>query len=243
MHFQLPAVLYYALSMKKQIRGFIFDIDGTLIDSNDAHAECLRKAFRHEGFAIEFDTIRKLIGMGFDHIMPKLTGLSAESEEGKTVSRLKDTYFQEVFPSIPVFPDAKKLVKTLYENDYKIGIATSASRNDLKKFTQKIGIEPYLDEKMSADDADASKPCPDIIEAALDKMGLKPEEAVMVGDTPYDIKAAARAQVKTIAFRTGEWPEEELKGAVAVVNGPAELLKNFPKVLAQITANSGQPRI
>jgi HAD superfamily hydrolase (TIGR01549 family) len=206
-------------------RGFIFDIDGTLLDSNDAHAECLQIGLIEHGYSFEFQYIRKLIGMGMDKILPKLIGISAESESGKAIALTKNECFKIKFLKLKAFPGVKKLIGTLYARDFKLTVASSASASDLQKSLQKLEIEDFFSTTVSAEDVSESKPDPEPMVIALQKIELKPEDAVMVGDTRYDIEAALRAGVRPIALRTGRWPDEELQRAKLILNDPAELLQ------------------
>lgn len=225
--------------MKPQIKGFIFDIDGTLLDSNDAHARCLQHAFGEVGYRFEFEQVRVLIGMGLDQIIPRLTALSAESATGKKIAQLKDRFFAQEFDSVRPFPHARDLIAELHERGHRITIATSASGEDLKKFLKKLDIGEFVTEPASSDDADQSKPHPDLVEAALANLGLKPGEAMMVGDTPYDLLAAERAGVASIAFRSGGWSDDSLRRAVTIYDGPAAMLESLrnPARTAEAGAN------
>jgi phosphoglycolate phosphatase-like HAD superfamily hydrolase len=112
----------------------------------------------------------------------------------------------------------------------------------LRKLLALVGGESLLDAKTSSDDADKSKPDPDIVKAALKRVGLLPEHVVMIGDTPYDIQAATRARIRTIAFRSGGWETADLTGAVAIYDGPADLLAKFEKsLLAAAAVESERP--
>jgi phosphoglycolate phosphatase-like HAD superfamily hydrolase len=211
--------------MKQPVKAFIFDIDGTLLDSNDAHARCLQQGFAEVGYSFEFQQIRSLIGMGLDQIIPRLTALSPESPTGKKIAEVKDRCFSHVFDMIRPFPRATELVATLHRRGYLVTVATSASGDDLKKFLKKLEIEDYLIQPASSDDADQSKPHPDLIQAALRNLKLPPEATLMVGDTPYDITAAERAGVRTLALRTGGWSDDSLHRALAIYDHPAQLLE------------------
>ena len=207
------------------LRGIIFDIDGTLLDSNDAHAACWVQAMSENGHAIPYETIRELIGKGGDHILKETCGLSDEEGVGKAISdRRKQLFMDEHLGTCMATPGARSLVKELRARGLKLAVATSASSAEVHKLLEQAGVDDLFEITTDADDVSASKPNPDVIQAALQKLGVGAAEVVMIGDTPYDIEAAARAGVRTIALRTGGWFDAELKGSAAVVEDPRELL-------------------
>lgn len=207
------------------IQGLIFDIDGTLIDSNDAHANAWKQVFDENGLSVEFIKIRSAIGMGGDHLLPLLTGLSADSTEGKKLEQRRGEIFRaEYLPQLKAFPRTREMLELLKAKDYRIAIATSASAKDLHALLKQTNLEGLFDMKTSSSDVSSSKPDPDIVEAALKRAHLDARRALMVGDTPYDIEAAAKAGVKTIAFTSGGWTRDKLAQAWKVYRDPAEFL-------------------
>lgn len=206
----------------------LFDLDGTLIDSNQAHAESWAQALKEFGMEYRVEYIRPLIGMGSDHLLPELTGISKEDPIGKKIADRRGEIFREQYlKTLRPFPGARELIKKILDNGLRFAIASSSSEEDLKGLLQQTGIEDLVKHSTSADDADRSKPSPDIIMAALQKLKARPQDAVMIGDTPYDISAAAKAGVKTIAFACGGWEPEELTGAYAIYEGPWHLVDRF----------------
>ncbi|MEO5968844.1 MAG: HAD family hydrolase [Bdellovibrionia bacterium] len=207
----------------------IFDIDGTLLDSNDAHARAFEQAFKEAGKPYPYTEIRHLIGMGGDKLIPTLSGIKEDSPVGKQIAeRKKVIFFSEFLPTLKPFPKAKELIQTLEKQDIKIGIATSAKEVELKKFLKIIGIDKLPDARVSADEVKNSKPDPDVIQAALSKLGTPPDQTLMIGDTPYDIEAALKVGVKTIAFRSGgHWTDKDLSGAIAIYDSPMDLLSKL----------------
>lgn len=213
---------------ERRTRAVLLDIDGTLIDSNDAHANAWVDAGREFGLDIEYERVRWLIGMGGDRVLPRLTGLEEESEEGAKVLERRGEIFRERYlPALRPTPGAKELLRRLQEDELTLVVATSASEKDLGPLLRQAGLESLIDDSTNADEAEASKPAPDIVEAALEKAGVPPEHAVMLGDTPYDIEAAARAGVACIAVTSGGWSEQELAAAVEVYAHPAALLERY----------------
>lgn len=210
------------------IQTVLLDIDGTLIDSNDAHAKAWVEALADAGFKVDFFEMRKRIGMGGDHILPEVTELSAESAKGKKIKKRQSEIFREMhLPHLQAFPGVRELLQKMRDHGLEIIIATSASKKDLQALLEKIGIEDLIEKTTSSDEAEHSKPDPDIISAALSLTRSNPQEAVMIGDTPYDIEAAAKAGVRTIAFTCGGWSVEALQEAISIYQSPQELADEF----------------
>jgi phosphoglycolate phosphatase-like HAD superfamily hydrolase len=211
-----------------KIRYIILDIDGTLVDSNDAHARAWVEAFAEHGIKIAFEDVRRLIGMGGDKLLPKVSGIPEESPLGKAIGRRRGEIFKTRYlPHIKAFPCARELLLRCRKDGLHLVVASSAKEEELKPLLEIAGAADLIEEKASSDDADKSKPDPDIVQAALDGAGFSAAEAVMLGDTPYDIEAATRAGVRVIAFRSGGWNDAELAGALAIYDGPADLLAHY----------------
>ncbi len=209
-------------------KAVILDIDGTMIDSNDAHAQAWVDTCAEFGYDIKFDDVRWLIGMGGDRVLPKLTGLQEDSAEGKKILERRGEIFRTRYlPKLRPFPGARELLERITADGYKIVVATSASEEDLEALLKQANIADLIDHSANSDDADSSKPAPDIIEAALKRGGVGPGEAIMLGDTPYDVAAAQRAGIPTIALLTGGWTADELRGALAIYEDPAALLADY----------------
>jgi phosphoglycolate phosphatase-like HAD superfamily hydrolase len=212
------------------LRGVLLDVDGTLIDSNDQHAQAWADAFREFGYDIPAEVVRPLVGMGGDKLLPKLTGLDHESEAAKRLTARRSEIFEATYlPTIHAFPCAHELLGRLKASGLQLIIATSAKRDELNALLQQAGLDELVEKKTSSSDADHSKPDPDIIDAALDKGGFSPGDVLMLGDTPYDIEAAARAEVRTVALRCGGWPDRALAGAVALYDDAAHVLREFDR--------------
>ena len=209
-------------------RAVIFDVDGTLVDSNDAHAHAWVDAAAERGFSITFEEVRSLIGMGGDKVLPLLTGLSEEDPEGQDLKEHRGEVFRERWlPKVRAFPGVRELALRLQEAGIKLVVASSASEEDLTELLERAGVADLVESATSSDNAEESKPDPDIVQAALERCGCAPHEAVMVGDTPYDVEACQRAGVPIVGVRCGGWSAEALAGAVAVYEDPADLLARF----------------
>jgi HAD superfamily hydrolase (TIGR01509 family) len=208
------------------LRGVIFDVDGTLVDSNDAHARAWVEALEESGRTVPFDRVRALIGMGGDKLLPAAASVSADSAEGEAVSRRRGAIFRERYlPHLRAFDGARALVEDLKSRGLRIGVASSAEERDLRPLLEIAGAADLLDARTSGDDAARSKPDPDIVAAALARLGCAAGEAIMVGDTPYDVEAALGAGLDCIGLRCGGWSDQGLALAVAVYDGPRDLLR------------------
>jgi HAD superfamily hydrolase (TIGR01509 family) len=160
--------------------------------------------------------------------MPDVSGVEHDSPEGEAIGKRRSQIFKEQFlPHLQPFRDSARLVAVLKARGCTIVAASSAKRQELQPLLAVAGAEALMDASTSGDDADESKPDPDIIQAALTRANVSPEQAVMVGDTPYDVEAARRAGVAVIAFRCGGWGDADLKGAVAIYDGPWDLLSRL----------------
>jgi HAD superfamily hydrolase (TIGR01509 family) len=214
------------------LKGVIFDIDGTLVDSNDAHAHSWVETFAEAGYSVPFEVVRPLIGMGADKLLPKTIGIRHDSEEGKKLTKRRSEIFREKYlPRLRPLPGARDLVLRVRKDGLKAIVATSAKDEELNGLLKAAGVEDLMEEKATASDAKRSKPDPDIVEAAVEESGISPKHLVMIGDTPYDVEAATRADVRVIAFRSGGWDDTSLKGAVQIYNGPADLLAHYDESL------------
>lgn len=214
--------------MNKTIRGVILDVDGTLIDSNDAHAHAFERAFEDLAYSIAYPEIRRLIGRGGKEIIKKLAGLDDDSEESKAIRDKQGEYFRKDYlPQLQAFPKAKELLIRMKAEGLKLVVGSSANEKDLGLLLEKIGITNLLDDTTSSSDVERAKPCPDILEVSLKKMKLSASNVLMLGDTPYDIEAARRADVGAVALRCGGWSEKDLSAAVAIYDDPKDLWTRF----------------
>ncbi|MFL5523010.1 MAG: HAD family hydrolase [Gemmatimonadaceae bacterium] len=210
------------------LKGIIFDVDGTLVDSNDAHAESWVDTFAEAGYDVPFGIVRPLIGMGADKLLPLAVGVSNESDEGKRLTDRRSEIFREKYlPRLRALPGSRELVSRVRAEGLKAIVATSAKDQELKGLLNAARVEDLMEERATSSDAKRSKPDPDIVHAAIDESSLAPDHLVMIGDTPYDVEAATRASVRIIGFRSGGWKDEDLKGAVEIYDGPADLLANY----------------
>ena len=211
------------------LRGCLLDVDGTLIDSNDAHARSWLQVLRDEEFDVTYAQVRACIGMGGDKLVRALTGLDVEKGRGKEIAaRRKQLFLRDYLPSLSATPGAHELVRALRERGIRAVIATSARDDELNALLEQAGLSHLIRHRTTSDDAGDSKPDPDIVHAALGRGQLAPDEAIMLGDTPYDIEAADRASVPSIALRCGGWwADDALADAIAIYDDPAHLLRSW----------------
>jgi HAD superfamily hydrolase (TIGR01509 family) len=209
----------------------LFDVDGTLVDSNDLHAAAWQEAFRHFGVDLSRERIRAQIGKGGDNLIPALLPPDlVERCQGEIEDYRGDLFEQHYLPQAVPFPGVRALFERLYADGIRIVLATSAKQAELHFHSALLGVEDLVHAATSKDDVDHSKPCPDIFEVALRRAGCAPSNACVVGDSPWDMKAADRAGVRAVAVRCGGFPEADLveAGAAAIHDGPEDLLASYP---------------
>ncbi|MCX8252549.1 Haloacid dehalogenase superfamily, subfamily IA, variant 3 with third motif having DD or ED/haloacid dehalogenase superfamily, subfamily IA, variant 1 with third motif having Dx(3-4)D or Dx(3-4)E [Beijerinckiaceae bacterium RH AL1] len=225
-------------------KAFIFDVDGTLVDSVAIHAETWRKAFHDFGHEIGFEELRGQIGKGGDELMPVFLSHDEVKAKGEAINArraeiLKDGYLQK----IEAFPMVRALFKRLRDNGFKLALASSAHGDQLETYKHKAEIADLIEHQTSSDDAERSKPHGDIFQAALDRLGdVADEDAIVVGDTPYDAEAAGKVGLRTIGLLCGGFPEAELRkaGCVAVYKDPADLLAHYDEVVNTFNSESAR---
>jgi HAD superfamily hydrolase (TIGR01509 family) len=209
-------------------RGALLDIDGTLVDSNEAHVNAWVEVLRAHGFAVTPEDIWPLVGMGGDNLLPRVVGVSSESDLGKAISKERSEIFKERYlPHLQPFPEVRTLLTRMRERGLKLVAASSSKADEVEKLLEIAGVTDLMDESTSASDTRNSKPDPDLIHSGLERIGLPAGEVVMLGDTPYDIQAAGKAGVGVIAFRSGGFEDEDLDDALAIYDGAADLLARY----------------
>ena len=227
-----------------RIRAVLFDIDGTLLDSNDAHAHAWLDALRGHGKDVPFDLVRSKIGKGGDKLLMEVAGIDDESPEGKLLGERRVAVFKAHYlPDLGPTPGGRALIERLRARGLARAIVTSASGDELADLMRQAAVVGMFDALITSDDAENSKPDPDLVTAALEKLGVGPREAVMIGDTPYDITAAARAGVSTIAFRSGGWKDRDLDGAIAIYDHPADLLARIDQSPLALGVGDAMPEV
>jgi membrane protein len=209
------------------LKAILFDIDGTLVDSNDLHVLAWEEAFAEAGYTFDRKALHEQIGKGADNYVPALLPEVSDEEAerlGDAHGRIyKDKYLATVKP----FPGARELMQRCKDAGHKVVLASSAAGPELEHYLELLDAADMVDGHTSADDVGCSKPCPDIFDTARQKIGVAPEEGLVIGDTPYDIEAAAKAGMKAIAVRSGKFPDESLAEAIAIYDDVATLLARF----------------
>ena len=208
-----------------EFEGAIFDVDGTLVDSNDAHAAAFVEALGESGFHADFGKVRRLIGMGADKLLTQLIGRADET----IAKRKKAIFMSRHLPRLRAFPKVDSLVHELTCEGVKLAVASSAAKDELEALLELTHASVCFAQRAHADEAAHSKPDPDIVRAALHQLGLAAQRCVMVGDTPYDAAAARQAGVSFVGVRCGGWLDADLQPARGVYDDPADLLQNLLK--------------
>lgn len=213
-----------------RIRAVLFDIDGTLVDSNDWHVRAWDEAFRAGGYHFDPDTIHAQIGKGTDMLVPALLPEANDDLVEKLGEAHGAIFKSRYLERVRAFPQARDLLLRTHEAGKKVVLASSASKAELDYYLAFLDIRDIVSASTSADDVQNSKPAPDIFGVALKKVApVKPEDALVVGDTPYDVEAAAKCGLKTVAVRSGRFAEGMLHeaGAIAIYDDVAALLAEF----------------
>ena len=209
----------------------LFDIDGTLVDSVDLHARAWQEAFEHFGKRLAFGDIRAQIGKGGDQLMKEFLPPQELEELGEKLEKYRgDRYKQKYLPQVHAFPGVRELFQAVLQRKIRIALASSAKGDELLRYKEIANIADLVETETSADDAERSKPHPDIFAVALERAGNAPKDRVyVIGDSPWDAIAATRLGVRTIGVLCGGFPEADLRkaGAMAIYRGPADLLERL----------------
>ena len=219
---------------KARVRAALFDVDGTLVDTNDLHASAWREALLHFGIDVPFDQVRTQIGKGGDNLLPTLVPSLGEAERAELEEYRGALFKRHYLPRAVPFPGVRALFERLAMDGVRVVLASSSHRAEVDFHIGLLGVEDLVEAATSRDDVEHSKPCPDIFEAALAKVApVGKDEAVVVGDSPWDVKAAAKLGLTIIGFRSGGFPEEELleAGAAAIYESPSDLLARYDSSL------------
>jgi HAD superfamily hydrolase (TIGR01509 family) len=209
----------------------IFDVDGTLVDTVDMHAEAWQRALQEYGKEVEYSLVRAQIGKGGDQLLPVFLSREELDQFGEEIEKRRGEIFKlEYLSKTKAFPEVRALVERITRDGKRVVLASSAKQNELDHYKKVTNIEDLLEGETSADDAEKSKPEPDIFLAALKESGgTEPADAIVVGDTPYDATAAAKANLKTIGLLCGGFSEQSLRdaGCIAIYKDPADLLAHY----------------
>ncbi|HEX3433328.1 MAG TPA: HAD family hydrolase [Solirubrobacteraceae bacterium] len=203
----------------------ILDIDGTLVDTNYQHAIAWYRAFRRHELTLPIWRIHRHIGMGGDQLVPALAGDEFESTHGDAVREDEKALYGELIGEVRPMREARELIEELSSRGHTVLLASSAKQDEVDHYLDLLDARQLADGWTSSADVESTKPEPDLVHAALDKAGAQASEAVMIGDTPFDVEAAKRAAVPTLTVLTGGFSEQELReaGATGVYESVAQL--------------------
>jgi HAD superfamily hydrolase (TIGR01509 family) len=203
----------------------ILDIDGTLVDTNYQHAIAWYRAFRRHGIVLPVWRIHRHIGMGGDQMIEALTDKQTENKLGDELRESEKQLYSELIEEVEPMEGARELIEDLGRRGHVVVLASSAKEDEVERYLDLLEARELADAWTTSADVEATKPAPDLVESALVKVGGSSDDAVMVGDTPWDVKAAGRAGVDTLAVLSGGFAVEELResGARDVFESVADL--------------------
>jgi HAD superfamily hydrolase (TIGR01509 family) len=214
----------------RRFRGVLLDVDGTLVDSNDAHALAWHDAFAERDLDVAASRVRRLIGMGGEYLIATVAGFAKGTPEHDDLSKSHGRIFRERYlDRVRAFPRARALVLRLRAEGYMYAIATSGNPDEISKLLEIADVADLCEIATTAEDVPHPKPSPDIIEAARARLPIERPHLVLIGDTPYDIRAARGAGIATIGMACGGFPPEQLAGALEVFVDPADLLARWER--------------
>jgi membrane protein len=213
------------------ITAVLFDIDGTLVDSNDHHVLAWEQAFADIGVQFDRQVIHDQIGKGTDMLVPTLLPDLDEEAQERLGKAHGDAFKSQYLDRVRPFPGARDLLARAHAAGLRVVLASSASKDELDHYLGLLDARGLVAATTSADDVERTKPAPDIFATALRKLGAPPEEVVVVGDTPYDIEAAGKCGIAAIAVRSGGFADDALTeaGAAAIHDDVAALLRAYDR--------------
>jgi HAD superfamily hydrolase (TIGR01549 family) len=214
------------------IRGFIFDIDGTLVDSNDAHRNAWTQALEQLGYEVSREQIRSMVGVNSGQAVQAAVGLHPDDPAAKRLIERKGKIFDRQYKSqLKPFPEVAELLKKLREKGVRLAVASSATGKSLAELVRIAGADDEL--PCESCTGGRSKPDPEKVTRAARWLDLPAAQCVMVGDTPFDAQAARAASVRFVGLRCGGWDDRSLTPSIGVYDDPAHLLANLDAVLGR----------
>jgi HAD superfamily hydrolase (TIGR01509 family) len=213
------------------MKAVIFDVDGTLIDSVDAHARAWQEALADYGHHVPLEDVRAQIGKGGDQLMPVFVPSDELERIGERLEQHRSELFKRRYLlGLQPFAAVRELIERARAAGLSVALASSAKADEVETYKRIARIEDLVAEETTSDDVERSKPHPDVFQAALEQLGeVHPADAIAVGDTPYDAEAAGKAGLAIIGLLCGGFPEADLRaaGCVAIYQDPADLLARF----------------
>jgi len=214
-----------------KLQGIIFDVDGTLVDSNDLHAECWLEAFEHFGKRLDRDLVRSQIGKGGDLLVPDLLNAKEMRRFGEKLKKYStDLYKREYISKVRPFPRVRELFASLRKRGIKLALASSSNPDEVQYYTGLLEVGDLLEGSTSKHDAEFSKPSPAIFAAALDRLGTNDAFTFTVGDTPYDILASHRCALPIVAVLSGGFDRSLLTKAEFLFEDVEELGRRIEEI-------------
>ncbi|WP_330281217.1 HAD family hydrolase [Streptomyces sp. NBC_00588] len=207
-------------------RAAVFDVDGTLVDTNHLHVATWWEAFRQAGHTVPMHAIHRAVGLGSEDLVARLLGDGRDKDQDAELSAAHTALYGQYFDRLPALQDAGKLLRRLHGDGWTVVLATSASGPELSALRRAIDADDAITATASADDVEEGKPAPEPVEQALELAGVPADRAVFVGDTVWDMRAGSRAGVRCVGVLCGGIPRADLEeaGAQAVYDDPAHLL-------------------
>jgi len=209
----------------------VLDIDGTLVDTNYHHAIAWYRAFREHGIVLPVWRIHRHIGMGGDQLVAALTDDETEQQHGDEIRDTETKRYFELIDEVETMDGSRELIEQLKQRGHTVVLASSAKEDEVDHYLDLLDARELADAWTTSADVEATKPAPDLVAAALERAGGSSHDAVMVGDTPWDVKAAAGADVRTLAVLTGGFSADELReaGALDVFESVRELCERLDR--------------
>jgi len=214
-----------------KLQAILLDIDGTLIDSNDKHTDCWVEAFAQFGKRIEWDVMREQIGKGGDLVVPDLLQAREMRGFGEELKKFRgELWTKKYMRAVEVFPGVKDAIRALHERGIKLALASSSNPEEVEYYVELLGVGDLLEGTTSKEDAEFSKPSPEIFRAALERVKSDPARTLAAGDTPYDILAAHRTPVPIAAVLCGGFPRESLRKAEFLFDDVPAMVKELNRI-------------
>jgi phosphoglycolate phosphatase-like HAD superfamily hydrolase len=209
-----------------EVRGVLLDVEGTLVDSGEAHTRAWQDALAESGYGVPRARILRMLGMGETELVALATGLrESDPAVGRIAAKASELFVTRELEGVAPWPDTRGLLERLRHEGLRLAVASSAPAREIGVLLEHTGLAGLLEAPTPSSGLEPSDPNP--VHAALARADLRPSEAVMVGDTPYDQEMARLANVVSVLFRTGGWPDVQLAGALALYDGPWDLLARF----------------